>query len=87
MVNDNDVEIDEGGSDGPPLKLIAFLVVAAALAVFVVQNDAKAPIKFLWIDTNQYVWLIIVISAAAGAILTKLGGWMWGRRRSRRTRD
>lgn len=87
MTHNEEVHEGEAGTDGPPIKLIAFLLVAAALVVFILQNTTKAPVEFLWIDGQQYIWLIIVISAVAGAILARLAGWMWARARDRRSRD
>ncbi|HWL42737.1 MAG TPA: LapA family protein [Ilumatobacter sp.] len=87
MTRNEEFQEDDGGAGGPPIKLIGFVLVAAALVVFVVQNGQEAPVEFLWMDGSQRMWLIIVISAVAGAILARLAGWMWARARRNRQRD
>lgn len=76
------------GRSGPPLKLIALLLVAAALAVFFFQNGSDAPVSFLWIDGQWPVWLVIAVSVTAGVVLDRLGSWQWRRaRRNKRDRE
>ena len=63
----------ESGTSGPPVKLIALLLVVAALAIFFFQNGDDAPVSFLWFDGQWPVWLVIGVSVAAGVILDRLG--------------
>lgn len=81
MTHDADLHEGDRDTDGPPLKLIAFLLVAAALVVFFFQNTHETGVEFLWMDVRWPVWAITGISAAVGAILARLAGWMWARRR------
>lgn len=74
----------ESGTSGPPVKLIALLVVVAALAIFFFQNGDDAPVSFLWLDGQWPVWLVIGVSVVAGVVLDRLGSWQWRRARRRR---
>ena len=74
----------ESGTSGPPVKLIALLLVVAALAIFFFQNGDDAPVSFLWFDGQWPVWLVIGVSVAAGVILDRLGSWQWRRARRRK---
>lgn len=74
----------ESGTAGPPLKLIALLVVVAALAVFFFQNGDDTAIQFLWLDGQWPVWLVIGVSVVAGIVLDRLGSWQWRRARRRK---
>ena len=82
-----DGERAEGGRGGPPLKLIALLLVVVALAIFFFQNGDDAPVQFLWLDGQWPVWLVIGISVLAGAVIDRLGTWQWRRARRRKDRD
>ena len=62
-------------------KFIGAALVALALIAFVVQNTDSTPVHWLFIDRSAPLWLIIVISAVAGAILSEILGWMIRRRR------
>lgn len=73
------------GQSGPPIKLIALLLVVVALAIFFFQNDRDAPVSFLWLDAQWPVWLVIGVSVVAGVVLDRLGTWQW--RRARRRKD
>jgi uncharacterized integral membrane protein len=74
----------ESGASGPPWKLLALLIVVAALAAFIFQNGQDAPVQFLWLDRSWPVWTVIGISVIAGVILDRLATWQW--RRARRER-
>jgi uncharacterized integral membrane protein len=76
----------ESGRSGPPIKLIALLVVAVALAIFFFQNGSDAPVSFLWFDGQWPVWLVIGVSVIAGVVLDRLGSWQWRRARRRQER-
>jgi len=75
------------GSDGPPLKLIALLVVVLVLAIFVFQNGQKASIDFLWLDGRWPVWTVIGLSVIAGIVIDRLFTWQWRRARRRKIAD
>jgi len=69
----------------PPVALILGGIVAALAVVFVVQNTGDANVKFLWVDFNSSVWLVIILSVALGIIIDRLFSIWW--RRSRTSDD
>jgi uncharacterized integral membrane protein len=77
----------EAGTSGPPLKLIALLLLVAGLAVFFFQNGSRAPVQFLWLDGNWPVWTVIGISVVVGVLLDRLASWQWRRARRRKARS
>ena len=74
----------EGGTSGPPLKLIALMLVVLALAVFFFQNGSDAPVEFLWLDGTWPVWAVIGVSVVVGVVIDRLGSWQWRRARRRK---
>ena len=66
--------------------VILALLVAAALIVFVVQNDREVPVTWWFVEVNGPLWAVIIVAAVAGAVLTEILGWVVGRRRRRRRR-
>ncbi len=83
MVDAGDQHPVESGTNGPPWKLIALVVVVAALITFFLQNGDRAPVEFLWIDGSWPIWLVIAISVVAGVVLDRLATWQWRRARRR----
>ena len=66
--------------------VVIALLVAAALVVFVVQNDREVPVTWLFVEVNGPLWAVIIAAAVAGAVLTEVLGWVVGRVRRRRRR-
>lgn len=64
-------------------KLIVVGIVAVALAAFVVQNTDDTPVSWLVFDESAPLWIVIVISAVAGAVLSEAAGWLIRRGRRR----
>lgn len=62
-------------------KFVSAALVAAALIAFVLQNTDSTPVSWLFIDRSAPLWLIIVVSAVAGAVLSEILGWIVRRRR------
>lgn len=62
-------------------KFVAAALVAVALIAFVLQNTDSTPVRWLFIDRSAPLWLIIVVSAVAGAVLSEILGWIVRRRR------
>ncbi|MCQ3813132.1 MAG: LapA family protein [Acidimicrobiia bacterium] len=62
-------------------RFIGAALVAVALIAFVVQNTDSTPVQWFFIDRSAPLWLIIVISAVAGAVLSEIVGWILRRRR------
>ena len=75
---------DRGRSVRP--GVIAAVLVAAALIVFVVQNGSEVPVSWLFIEVNGPLWAVIVVAAVAGAVLSEIISWVIGRSRRRRKR-
>ena len=66
--------------------LIVAVIVVVALVVFVFQNTDETKVEWLVFESDGTpVWLVIVVSAVAGALLSEVAGWMI--RRRRRDRD
>ncbi len=65
---------------GPVLAAL----VAAALALFIIQNTDSTPVKWLWIDGSAPLWMVIFGAALAGAVLSEVLGWIV--RRARKSR-
>ena len=80
-----DLDVDGGrGGNGPPIKLIAFGVVAIAIVIFFLQNGESAPIHFLWMDVEWPIRTVILISLVAGILIDRLGSYFWNRARRRK---
>jgi uncharacterized integral membrane protein len=72
------------GQAGPPVKLIAFVIVAALAVVFVFQNRERHRIDFLFFEINTRTWTALVAALALGVILDRLFVSWWRRARTRR---
>jgi hypothetical protein len=81
--------VDDGasassGESGPPIKLIAFVIVAALTVVFVFQNRERRQIDFLFFEINTRTWTALATALVLGVVLDRLFiGW-WRRSRNRR---
>ncbi len=65
---------------------VAVAVLVVALAAFVVQNGESTAVTWLWFDSSAPLFVVIVVSAVAGAVLSELVGWMLRRRRRNQQR-
>ena len=61
--------------------LVAVALVALGLLAFVLQNGRHVRVEWLFWDVEIPLWLLVVLVAAAGAVLARLGGWLIRRRR------
>ncbi len=85
MSNDRDVQpqqTDEGG--GPAPYLVVAIVLAVAMAVFIIQNRDPTGIEFLFLDFNSRLWIILLLAMALGAALDRLFIAWWRRRKANR---
>lgn len=57
-------------------------LIATGLVAFIVQNRTDTEVTWLFLDGNWPLWIIIVISAVAGAALSEIIGWLLRRRGS-----
>ena len=55
-----------------------------ALIAFIVQNRSDTEVTWLFIDGTWPLWVVIVIAAVAGAVLSEVVGWLLRRRRRQR---
>ena len=72
------------GRTGPPLKLIALIVVAVLAVVFVFQNRERHQIDFLFLELNTRTWTALATALVLGVVLDRLFGSWWKRSRNRR---
>jgi len=63
--------------------LIVTVIVAALLAVFIIQNGDRVRIEFLVFGLTLPLWLIMAISMAVGILLASLWHMIRGRRARR----
>lgn len=73
--------LDSGPNIHPGVVLAGLVLVL--LAVFVLQNGNDAKVHFLWMKGETSLWLVIVLSALAGAVIALLTSWWWQLRRRR----
>lgn len=64
-------------------KLILILVLVAVLVVAVLQNTAKVQTRFLWLQGEAPVILLLVVSSAVGFCLGLLVALFQGRHSKR----
>lgn len=82
----NDEAVIEESSESTGIAtVISAAVIAIALVAFVVQNRSDTEVTWLFLDGTWPLWLVIVLSAVAGAALSEVLGWLI--RRRRRNRD
>lgn len=79
-MSDEDIT-DGSGTSRLNGGLIAVAIVAVVLIVFGVQNTDSTQVTWLFFDNEAPLWLVIVIAAVAGALLTEVAGWVIRRRR------
>ena len=68
-------------------RVVLAALVAAALIIFVVQNDERVPVSWLFLSMEGPLWSVIIVAAVAGAVLTEVVGWFVRRARRRRHMD
>ena len=61
--------------------LVAVALVALGLLAFVLQNGRHVKVEWVFWEVEIPLWLLVVLVAAAGAVLARLGGWLIRRRR------
>jgi uncharacterized integral membrane protein len=86
----SDVPLGES-SDGPDLRLITRLLVAAAVVVlailFVAQNSDRVETSFVFFDVTTRVWVGLLVALVLGALLGQAAEVLWERRKKRRARS
>jgi uncharacterized integral membrane protein len=83
----SDVPLEEA-SDGPDLRLIARLLVAAAAVVlailFVMQNSDRVETSFVFFDVTTRLWVGLLVALILGALLGQAAEAIWERRKKRK---
>lgn len=64
--------------------VIGAAIVAVALVAFIGQNRNDTEVSWLFLDGTWPLWLVIVIAAVLGAVLSEVLGWLIRRRRRNR---
>ena len=67
-----------------PPGLVAVVLLVVALIFFVVQNGDDVDFRWLVFDMAGPLWVVIVVAAVAGAVLSEVLGFLRRRRRGRR---
>ena len=67
-----------------PPGLAAAVLLVVALIFFVVQNGDDVAFEWLVFDMTCPLWVLILVSAVAGAVLNEVFGFVRRRRRRRR---
>jgi uncharacterized integral membrane protein len=82
----SDVPLEES-TDGPDLRLIARLLVAAAAVVlavlFVMQNSDRVKTSFVFFDVTTRLWVGLLVALLLGALLGQAAEALWERRKKR----
>jgi uncharacterized integral membrane protein len=68
-----------------PAAYLAAILIPALTLIF--SNLESSKIRFAWIEGSAPLWLILAITFASGALVTRLLGWTWRRMRHRRNAD
>lgn len=71
-------------STGIAWGAILLLLGIALVVIFAVQNTDPVPVKFLWMDGEFSLAIVILITIGAIVLLTELIGLSYRRRRRRR---
>ncbi len=72
----------DGRSTRTIFNLVLLALVVAGFGAFVVQNTDSAEVTWLMFEGDAALWLVMVASAVAGAVLVLLTGVLLRRRRS-----
>jgi uncharacterized integral membrane protein len=73
--------VEEAQESTGLVTVIGAALVAIALIAFIGQNRADTEVSWLFLDGTWPLWLVIVIAAVLGAILSEVLGWLIRRRR------
>lgn len=78
-----DTEDNDGGlSLRQKVNLVLAALLGAALVIFIVQNTESQSVSWLSFEINLAMWIIVLGSAAIGALLSTMARMLLRRRRS-----
>lgn len=80
----DDEALDEGKEKTGIGLVVGAAIVAIALVAFIVQNTDDTQLQWLFVERSAPLWVVIVIAAVAGAVLSEALGWVIRRRRRQR---
>jgi uncharacterized integral membrane protein len=81
-----DDAVEQREKRAPQTGLIVAALVAVSLVAFVLQNTDSTPVTWLMFDGSAPLFIVILGSAVAGAVLSEAAGWLIRRRRRRHHR-
>lgn len=73
-----------GRGPGFAIAFVLFVVATVALVVLVWQNQDPVPLRWLWIETEVPLFVIVLVTALVAGLLDELVGFVWRARRRRR---
>ena len=77
------------GVESPNLwigPLAILLVVLTPVLILVFSNTGSVPVSWAGFSWEGPLWVILAVTFVAGAVVTRLFGWMWRGWRGRRRR-
>lgn len=74
-------EVEQEEASTGLVTVIGAAAIAIALIAFIGQNRADTEVSWLFLDGTWPLWLVIVIAAVLGAVLSEVLGWLIRRRR------
>ena len=80
----DDEAVEQPEKRTPQTWLIVAALVAVGLAAFMLQNADSTPVTWLMFDGSAPLFIVILGSAVAGAVLSEAAGWVIRRRRRHR---
>jgi uncharacterized integral membrane protein len=60
--------------------VIVGLVVAAGVAALIGQNTSDVTVRWLMLDGQQPLWIVLPLTALAGVVMAKMVGIIWRHR-------
>ena len=81
MTESTSPQASQGGLTGrQKATLIVGALLVAVLVIFIVQNGESSRFEFLAWEWSPPLWLVIVISAVAGALIAQISAFFARRR-------
>ena len=78
-MGDVESEVQESGG-GLNFRLLLGAIAAAGLVLFIFQNTADTRVKFLWMDGDIPLFLLLLITVGLTLVLAVVGTWLLRRR-------